>query len=219
MIDIQHLKFKYAPQSSFQLVLDEFRVGAGERAVLYGPSGCGKSTLLQIIAGELCPQSGTVQICNVEMSKTTEDMRRAFRIQNIGFVFQDFPLVDYLTTLENVLLAYRIHPSLALDDDVKARAGSLLNELGIGDKSNCFPSALSQGERQRVAIARALIAQPILLLADEPTAGLDPKRSQQVLDLLFKIVDDRGLTLVLVSHDPHVRARFTQQIPIGVEHE
>lgn len=138
----------------------------------------------------------------------TESQRRAHRIRHLGFVFQDFPLVEYLDARENVLLPFRLNPALELGPEDRERADRLLADLGLGGRRDRRPGKLSQGERQRVAIARALVTEPQLLLADEPTAGLDPAQGQSVLQLLERLCDERGLTLVLVSHDPAVLARF-----------
>lgn len=217
MIQISGLKFSYPhPEGSrFELIVDEIEIKQGEQVVLYGPSGCGKSTLLRLIAGELVPQSGQIHHQGFEISSAADEARRAYRIQHIGFVFQDFPLVPYLSAIENTLLAYRIHPKLQLTEVIQTKANQLLGQLGLGDKLNRQPQALSQGERQRVAIARALMTDPPLILADEPTAGLDPERGAQVVDLLKSLVEKEQRTLVLVTHDPSVRARFDRHIRVG----
>lgn len=217
MIKISDLHFEY-PQfygEPFRLSLSSLRIEQGEQVVLYGPSGCGKSTLLRLMAGELVPHRGKIFHHDLELSAINEAQRRAHRIQNIGFVFQDFPLVPYLSALENTLLAYRIHPRLKLTKTVRHQALSLLSNLGLEQKIQHSPDALSQGERQRVAIARALLPDPPIILADEPTAGLDPDRSKQVVELLQSMVRNENKTLVLVTHDLLVRERFDRQIAVG----
>ena len=184
---------------------------------IMGPSGCGKSTLLNIIAGELLPHRGKIQVLSTDLAQLDEAQRRAFRIQNIGFVFQDFPLVPYLSSIENVMLPYRLNSSLSLSKDTIENAKNLLHNLGLNGKEKRRPAQLSQGEQQRVAIARSLIANPKLLLADEPTAGLDPQRSESVMDLLEQIVRERGMTLVVVTHDPLIRSRFEQRLDLKGE--
>jgi len=215
-IDIQNLCFRYTEDaSSFSLTIDQFQVSSGGRVVLFGPSGCGKSTLLQLIAGELVAQRGKVSVLSTELSQLSDQQRRSFRIHNIGFVFQDFPLVEYLSAFENVLLPYRINPALKLTDLAQDRARELLTDLGLGGKEQRLPRHLSQGERQRVAIARALVVNPKIVLADEPTAGLDMDRSMAVMDILDRVVADRGVTLIVVTHDPAVRGRFQQTLDLG----
>jgi ABC-type lipoprotein export system ATPase subunit len=205
----------FAYGEDFSLHLPTFKVTRGARVVLHGPSGCGKSTLLNLIAGALVPDSGRLLVCGTDLSQLSESQRRAWRVQNLGFVFQDYPLVDYLSALDNVLLPYRLNTTLKLNTQAKDRARSLLDTLGLGDKRQRRPAQLSQGERQRVAIARAVITQPRILLADEPTTGLDPERSAAVLELLDRIVSEQQLTLLLVSHDPKLQARFPQQLDMG----
>ena len=182
---------------------------------LHGPSGCGKSTLLDLVAGSLAPSSGSLEVEGEDLAQLTEAQRRAHRIRTIGFVFQDFPLVEYLDAEENALLPYRIDPRLHIDDETRRRAQDLLESLGLGDKINRRPAELSQGERQRVAIARALVTQPRLLLADEPTAGLDPQQSANVLATLERLCDERGLTLLLVTHDPRLLSRFDDTLAVA----
>lgn len=207
------LRFAYG--QDFSMNLPAFEVREGARVVLHGPSGCGKSTLLNLVAGALVPDSGTLQVCGSDLAQLSESQRRAWRVQNVGFVFQDYPLVDYLSALDNVLLPYRLNSALKLDASAKGRAVGLLETLDLADKLGRRPEQLSQGERQRVAIARAVVTQPRLLLADEPTTGLDPERSAAVLDLLDALVSEQKLTLLLVSHDPRVQARFEQELKLA----
>lgn len=217
MISLQDVSFQYAEQkeSGFQLKLSRFTVQKGEKSVLVGPSGCGKSTLLNIIAGELVVQAGSVEVLGKQLNSMSYEQRQNFRIQNIGFIFQDFPLVPYLNALENVLLPYRINPFLSLSKEAQERAEVLLKDVGLEDKNHRFPKQLSQGERQRVAIARALVTAPSLILADEPTAGLDRVRSVSVMDLIDQMVEEKNLSLVVVTHDPLVEERYEQILDFG----
>lgn len=217
MIQISNLYFEYPHTEGepFHLRVPELHIETGEQVVLHGASGCGKSTLLRLIAGELVPQKGTILHDDLDISAVNDAQRRAYRIQNIGFVFQDFPLVPYLNAFENTLLAYRIHSDLILNEAVRERGMRLLSKLGLKNKVLRHPNALSQGERQRVAIARALLTDPPLILADEPTAGLDPERSIQVVELLQALVRTEGRTLILVTHDMVVRERFDHQVAVG----
>jgi len=217
-IQANALRFSYPQRPGdppFSLKLPTWTVPSGGRVALYGPSGCGKSTLLNLIAGVLEVSKGSLQVAGVEMQGLADADRRAHRIRTLGFVFQDYPLVGHLSALENVLFPFRLNPALRLDRAARDRARALLTELGLGDKVRRAPRALSQGERQRVAIARALVTEPSILLADEPTAGLDPARSSAVLELLESLCARRDLTLVLVSHDPAVLARFEHTLEVG----
>ena len=197
--------------------IPDLTVQDGEHWMIVGPSGSGKSTLLNLISGELIPQSGTVEVLGQAVHDLSFAKRQSFRIANIGYVFQDFPLVPYLNVLQNVVLPYRVNPELALTTACFDRAHTLLERLGLYNKDKRMPSELSQGERQRVAIARALIAKPRLILADEPTAGLDLKRSHGVLDLIENIATDEGAGLIVVSHEPQIVERFTHVLALEGE--
>jgi putative ABC transport system ATP-binding protein len=220
LVAIENARFRYtrlrhSTRDSFALRCDELLVDEGERVALHGPSGCGKSTLLNLIAGVLRAESGRVRVAGLDLTEANERMRRAHRIRTMGFVFQDFPLVEHLDTRENVLLPYRLNRALELDAGARRRADELLGELGIASLAGARASRLSQGERQRVAIARSLVTNPALLLADEPTAGLDPERASSVCELLEDLADTRGMALVLVTHDPLLLERFPRRINVS----
>ena len=202
---------------AYSIPIPDLIVQDGEHWMIVGPSGSGKSTLLNLISGELIPQSGTVEVLGQTVHDLSFAKRQSFRIANIGYVFQDFPLVPYLNALQNVVLPYRVNPELALTTACFDRAHTLLERLGLHNKDKRMPSELSQGERQRVAIARALIAKPRLILADEPTAGLDLKRSHGVLDLIENIATDEGAGLIVVSHEPQIVERFTHVLALDGE--
>lgn len=201
-------------EAPFALAVADWQVERGGRTALFGPSGCGKSTLLYLVAGALRVDAGSLQVVGQRLDGASERARRAFRVREVGFVLQDFPLVGYLDVLDNVLYPFRLNASLVLDATHRERAGTLLEELGLARKARSRPHELSQGERQRVAIARALVTDPSLLLADEPTAGLDPQQSQRVLDLLFEYCET-GRTLLLVTHDPALLERFDSRLPVA----
>ena len=200
MIEIQNLNFHY-PTSEFQLNIAGFHVARGERVAVIGPSGSGKTTLLNLIAGILVPENGTIMIKNTSINTLRDDKRREFRITSIGFVFQDFELLDYLNVLDNILHPYRITGALSLNVSVKKRAAGLAEEMGIGDKLKRRIDNLSQGEKQRVAICRALLPQPELILADEATGNLDPDNKELIMDLLFRVVEEHEATLLAITHD------------------
>ena len=211
IVEIQDVHFEYPARkgaSSFSLSIPNFGVRQGEQWMIVGPSGSGKSTILNLISGELVPSGGSVKVLGHGLNTMAYDERQAFRIENIGYVFQDFPLVPYLNALQNIVFPFRINPHLVLSEDVVERARAMLNRLGLINKHDRMPSELSQGERQRVAIARSLIVKPRLLLADEPTAGLDLHRSHTVLDLLESVASDEGAGLIVVSHEPEIVNRF-----------
>lgn len=207
MIDIRDLEFSYG-EGDFRLHVPRMDVERGTHAAFIGPSGSGKTTLLNLIAGIALPQAGHIETAGVEVSGLSDAERRAFRIANIGLVFQEFELLEYLNVFDNILLPYRISPALKLDRAVRDRAVALAEQVGIADKLRRHPGHLSQGERQRVAVCRAVVAEPDLLLADEPTGNLDPANARRVLDILFDYSERRGATLLAVTHDHAILDRF-----------
>ncbi|MEE8055916.1 MAG: ABC transporter ATP-binding protein [Gammaproteobacteria bacterium] len=211
MINISGLAFRY-PAGEFRLRVAEFAVAEGEKIAVIGPSGSGKTTLLNLIAGILQPAGGTVEVGDVRVDALTDAERRNFRITNIGFVFQDFELLDYLNVLDNILHPYRITGALMLDGEVRARAAMLAESMGIGNKLKRLVNDLSQGEKQRAAICRALLPWPKVILADEATGNLDPTNKSRILDLLFRSVDEHNATLLAVTHDHDLLKRFDRVI-------
>lgn len=211
MITIQKLEFGY-PSGEFRLNISDFQIFVGEKVAVIGPSGSGKTTLLNLIAGIMTPKKGTVSVDDAQVSALGDRERRDFRISNIGFVFQDFELLDYLNVFDNVLHPYRITGALKLDKAVRSRAKVLTREMGIGDKLKRNPNDLSHGEKQRVAICRALLPQPKLILADEATGNLDPDNKTLILDLLFSTVNDHHATLLSVTHDHELLKRFDRVV-------
>jgi putative ABC transport system ATP-binding protein len=207
MIHIRSLEFHYRI-GDFRLVVPDFTVKKSEKVAVIGPSGSGKTTLLNLIAGIITPVEGSVTVDDVEVSGLTDSKRRDFRITNIGFVFQDFELLDYLNVLDNILHPYRITGALALDMEVRGRAAGLAEKMGIGDKLKRRANDLSHGEKQRVAICRALLPYPKLILADEATGNLDPDNKTRILDLLFRAVEDHDASLLAVTHDHELLKRF-----------
>lgn len=211
MISITDLRFSY-PTGNFSLSIDHLQISNGEKAAVIGPSGTGKTTLLNLISGIVCPDSGMIDVGGTDVGRFSDNARRRFRITTIGFVFQDFELLDYLNVLDNILHPYRITDALELDNSVKARARDLAAAMGIGDKLRQRSTNLSQGEKQRTAICRALLPQPKLILADEATGNLDPENKTRILDLLFSAVDGHGTTLLAVTHDHELLQRFNRVI-------
>lgn len=211
MISIQNLRFRYS-EGDFALHVPELVVEDGERVAVIGPSGSGKTTLLNLIAGIRTPQSGRVMTRETDIGELEDGARRDFRIRHIGLVFQEFELLEYLSVLDNILLPYRINRSLKLTREVRQRAAELAKEVGISGHLGRFVTRLSQGERQRVSVCRALLAQPGLILADEPTGNLDPTNKDRVLDILMEYVDRHEATLVTVTHDHDLLPRFERVV-------
>ncbi len=211
MIHVNDLKFHYH-NGSFRLNVAELIVEKRERVAVIGPSGSGKTTLLNLIAGILTPKTGSIHVGDITVNDLKDSGRRDFRITNIGFVFQDFELLDYLNVLDNILHPYRITVALKMDKGVKERATALAEDMGIGDKLKRMANDLSQGEKQRSAICRALLPQPKLILADEATGNLDPDNKIRILDLLFQAVDQHDATLLAVTHDYELLKRFDRVI-------
>jgi ABC-type lipoprotein export system ATPase subunit len=168
--------------------------------------------LLNLVAGILIPEQGSVRCGGSEVSALCDAARRDFRITRIGFVFQDFELLDYLNVLDNVLHPYRITNALKLTREVRERAGELLQQMRLGDKLGRGVERLSQGEKQRVAICRALLPSPQLVLADEATGNLDPRNKGHILDLLFEAAQAHGSTLLAVTHDHELLPRFDRTV-------
>ncbi len=211
MISISDLEFSY-PTGNFFLNMPDFSVAKHEKVAVIGPSGTGKTTLLNLIAGIIVPCRGSIRVNEASVDKLNDAQRRQFRITRIGFVFQDFELLDYLNVSDNILHPYRITKALQLDSAVRQRAQMLAEEMGIGDKLKRRANDLSQGEKQRAAICRALLPQPKLILADEATGNLDPENKTRILDLLFSAVDEHGTTLLAVTHDHELLKRFDRVV-------
>ncbi len=200
MITIRDLDFQY-DRGDFSLAIPELDIESGTAVAVIGPSGSGKTTFLNLLSGIVLPKSGHISVNETEPYRLSDRARRRFRITNIGFVFQDFGLIEYLSVLDNILHPYRLNPVLRLSHDVRKRARELAEEMGIGGKLADLPGELSHGEKQRAAICRAMVTSPRLMLADEPTGNLDPKVKARVIDLLLGYVREHGATLVMVTHD------------------
>ena len=217
MINIQNLTYSY-PGSPFLLKIPELSIQQGEKIGIIGPSGFGKTTLLNLIAGILLPLTGDLFVNGKSLSQLSDPHRRNFRIKNIGFVFQDFRLVEYLDVLDNVLFPFRINSQLDLTKTVKANALDLLDAMGIGDKIRRYPSRLSHGERQRVAICRALVNNPSTILADEPTGNLDPDNKQHIMEILYDYSSRQDASLLVVTHDHNLLTGFERILDFATFH-
>jgi len=186
----------------------DLSIARGEFVAILGPSGSGKSTLLGLLAGLDRPTSGSVRVEGVALGGLNEDGLSRLRRSRLGFVFQNFQLLQNLTARENVLLPLE----LARVPDAAGRCDELLTRVGLGERSGHYPTQLSGGEQQRVALARAFAPRPGILLADEPTGNLDAKTGAQVLSLLIELQETHGTTLVIVTHDEHVAERANRRI-------
>lgn len=201
---VEHRRGREAPFRA--LDLPRLEIAAGSLVGVAGPSGAGKSTLLDLVAGLRAPLRGTVSWGEEDLDRLSGPARLAWRRRTIGFVFQDFLLVDELSALDNVLMPARF-AALRLPSGLRRRAEELLAGLGLADPAR-RAVRLSRGERQRVAVARALLLDPPLLLADEPTASLDGENGREVGRLLVEAARARGATLLVASHDPELLARL-----------
>jgi lipoprotein-releasing system ATP-binding protein len=183
----------------------DLEVRSGELVAIMGPSGSGKTTLLHMLGALDRPDEGRVEIGGVDLATLDGTQLARFRNKTLGFIFQFHQLLPDFTALENVMIPGRIAGRSATE--VLARARQLLAEVGLEDRASHYPNQLSGGEQQRVAICRALALEPPLLLADEPTGNLDPATGRRVLDLLIELQQRRGMTGLLVTHNPEVANR------------
>jgi len=182
----------------------------GTSTGIVGPSGSGKSTLLMVMAGLERVDSGGITINDTEITKLSEDELATFRGKHVGIVFQSFHLIPNMTALENVAVPLE----LSGEANAMQKAAEELKAVGLGERLNHYPGQLSGGEQQRVALARALAPSPTVLIADEPTGNLDGETGEQVAQLLFERQRDKGLTLVLVTHDTSLAERCDRMIPV-----
>ncbi|MEC8929403.1 MAG: ABC transporter ATP-binding protein [Verrucomicrobiota bacterium] len=203
--------FRYTG-GAFRLAPPNLEIEPGQHIAFTGPSGSGKTTLLRLLAGIHTPQEGRVELDGDNAATWPDARRRAFRIQHIGFIFQDFRLLDYLDLRENILLPYRLNPALRLAPTVHERLEELAKRLSITPQLTAQPGALSQGEKQRGAIARALLPTPRLLLADEPTGNLDAVNTSRTLTLLQEEARHAKATLLMVTHDHALLEHFDRVI-------
>jgi putative ABC transport system ATP-binding protein len=193
----------------------DLEIGTNEFVAITGPSGSGKTTLLGLLAGLDTPATGSVELAGQSLNVLTEDERARFRAENIGFVFQTFQLVPTLTALENVLVPLELAGVPGSAAELDARAQTLLERVGLGERTHHYPQQLSGGEQQRVALARAFANDPRILFADEPTGNLDTETGGRVIDLIMRLHDDSNATLVLVTHDLDLAARAHRIIRIA----
>lgn len=192
----------------------DLELSKGGSLAIVGSSGSGKSTLLGLLAGLDLPSSGAVLLAGQNLSELDEDQRARLRAEHVGFVFQSFQLLDSLNALENVMLPLELEGHA----DARQRARALLERVGLGQRLTHYPRQLSGGEQQRVAIARAFAADPEVLFADEPTGNLDSHTGERISDLLFQLNQERGTTLVMVTHDERLAHRCQRLIRLEGGH-
>ncbi len=223
-IDIADVSFGWAAKETPDLEIGSLRVQGGERLFIQGPSGSGKTTLLSLLGGMIAPQQGTIAVLGERLDEMGAAARDRFRADHIGYIFQMFNLVPYLTVLENVTLPLRFSESRRAKasretDDPTDEARRLLSDLGMGDDDllRRTVTELSVGQQQRAAAARALIGSPELLIADEPTSALDAANREAFIELLLGECSREGTTLVFVSHDSSLAPLFDRTVTLGRE--
>lgn len=213
ILQIRDLHFQY-PASDFKIEISDIKITQGSKIAISGKSGSGKTTLIHLISGILKPQSGEILFYDKSITDMNDKEIRKHRISNIGFIFQEFELLEYLNVMDNLILPYKINKSLVVDSEIKDKAKEIANRIGIGNKLDQHPKQLSGGERQRLAIARALITSPSLIIADEPTGNLDEKTSNIVMDEITDQVSYTNSTLIMISHNNELISSFDEIIDI-----
>ena len=213
ILQIRDLHFQY-PASDFKIEISDIKITQGSKIAISGKSGSGKTTLIHLISGILKPQSGEILFYDKSITDMNDKEIRKHRISNIGFIFQEFELLEYLNVMDNLILPYKINKSLVLDAEIKDKAKEIANRIGIGNKLDQHPKQLSGGERQRLAIARALITSPPLIIADEPTGNLDEKTSNIVMDEITDQVSYTNSTLIMISHNNELISSFDETFDI-----
>lgn len=218
-IELRDIQFSWRPPEAPVLDIPTLEIASGEKVFVAGPSGSGKTTLLNLLGGLTVPQSGQVHVLGQEVTAFSASQRDAFRVDNIGFIFQMFNLMPYLSVVENVTLpcrfsANRRRRATERTPDVETEAERLLSQMGVGSTALGGRTAaeLSAGQQQRVAAARAVIGRPPLIIADEPTSSLDADARNAFLELLFAEVEDYGATLIFVSHDVGLADTFDRAL-------
>jgi putative ABC transport system ATP-binding protein len=221
MIELRDVRFSWPGQAPL-LAIDSLRVNRGERIFLHGPSGSGKSTLLGLLGGVLEPQHGSVRIDDYELHSARRSDRDRFRAEHIGFIFQMFNLIPYLSVTDNVALAARFSAqrqrrAVDISGSVTAEAHRLLDAMGLPPAtfSRREATELSQGQQQRVAAARALFGRPKLIIADEPTSSLDADARERFIALLLSECRASAATMIFVSHDAALRSQFDRQLSLA----
>ncbi|MCK8127395.1 ABC transporter ATP-binding protein [Pseudoalteromonas sp. 2CM39R] len=221
MITLENVLFKWhAKQSEPTINITKLDIDQGEHVFLHGPSGCGKSTLLSLLAGVTVPTQGNIELLGKAINQLSNTKRDRFRADHIGYIFQNFNLLPYLSPIENVTLGcqfskQRQKNALKNSATIAAEASRLLSALGLNDNlQHQAVAQLSIGQQQRVAAARAFIGSPEIIIADEPTSALDTQNRQAFVKLLFEQASAANSTLIFVSHDETLQTLFTRSISL-----
>lgn len=212
-ISLKKCLFSYNQSHKLVINIDQLDIESGEKVFLYGPSGHGKSTLLNLTAGVLKANSGEVTVLGQDMTKLSQSKRDHLRGEKIGYIFQIFNLIPYLTVKENIVLPCVINKKRA-NEDYDKQAEELIDSLGLREHINKKVTDLSIGQQQRVAAARALIGNPEMIIADEPTSALDEKNTREFMELLMNVWEKKKFTLVFVSHDERLKSYFSRSISL-----
>jgi putative ABC transport system ATP-binding protein len=219
IVEMRGVQFSWSYKGSDVLAIDELTVQQGERLFLKGPSGSGKSTLLNLLSGVIVPRSGSIAVLGQELSALSGARRDRFRADHVGYIFQLFNLVPYLTVIDNVLLSHRFsrrRRERVEQKGARAEAERLIGHLGLGSElAYRKATELSVGQQQRVAAARALIGSPELVIADEPTSALDADTRQAFIQLLNAECQACGSTLIFVSHDSSLEPLFDRRLSLS----
>ena len=214
MYELANTTKKYLQKNREITALNEvtLSIKTGDMVAIQGPTGGGKSTLLQLLGGLDRPSSGGIEIDGRDIEKLGDSELAAIRAKLIGFVFQNFNLIPTLSAIENVELA--LVPLGIKKDERKSMSQAALESVGLGDRADHLPTELSGGQQQRVAIARALVKEPAVLLADEPTGNLDEETRDEIIGLLENLWKEKGITLIIVTHDSAVAKRAKTRLHI-----
>ena len=218
LIEMKNLSFTYPQQKKATLDIADFSVNKGEELFLHGPSGTGKTTLLEILSGVLKPSAGELKILGQDFMQLDERQRDAFRAEHMGYIFQNFNLIPYLTVAENIELPLHLSPARKKrvgNIDLNLVIHAMCGNLGIADILQKKVMELSVGQQQRVAVARALLGKPSLLLADEPTSALDTDHRERFLKLMFELSELYDTTVVFVSHDRTIQHLFSRAVSLA----
>jgi putative ABC transport system ATP-binding protein len=217
IISIRNISFRYRSKDPDILNIAKLDIFPGEKLFLHGPSGSGKTTLLGLLSGIIAPQEGSLTILGKDFAKLPSHQRDRFRGANIGYIFQMFNLLPYLSAIDNITLSCELSAERKQrigQDSIKSSAENLARELGIFDLLNRRVTELSVGQQQRVAAARAILGKPKFIIADEPTSSLDSDHRESFLRSLFSVCEKNNATLILVSHDRQIMHLFDRSVSI-----
>lgn len=218
LIEIKNLKFKYPSSTNLTLDISDLTIPKGAKVFLHGPSGTGKSTLLELLAGVLSPSEGQIKILTQNLNELSSGAKDIFRSNHIGYIFQSFNLIPYLSVKENISLPLYFskekRQKVSLEKEIQT-IFELTKTLGIDHLLDKKITELSVGQQQRVAAARALVGSPELILADEPTSALDYDHREKFIRLLFAIADKNNSTVIFVSHDKTLEKIFDRTISLA----